>query len=349
MKFTRIRMKIFLAMILAIALPLSITSGIIFYQVARSIEDDKSVARGRVEQDLKGRIEEFIQELNETAYQIYSNPDLIETIALKKEFLTDSRTYDTVKDIEQFFFGVYNQSRVTDIIGMYLVRNDGQLLGNFFPNVHPRFNQSYYLHLLEEVKSNAYKPEMLITYKSQYQEPAIQFLYPVRYRGIPSGLLVIDLKEQSFRGLIERYNVFYHGEIALVDPSGTAVYHTDPAQAGLVLREPSKDKHAFVIETDMKAAGWKLHYQYEIDPKQTLYRNLAILIIVIAGLLAVSLSLGLSFNLTKPIVHLHRKMVRIRSATMMRARMCGPETRSATWVTSSTGWRRRSSSWLSMT
>ena len=55
MKFTRIRMKIFLAMILAIALPLSITSGIIFYQVARSIEDDKSVARGRVEQDLKGR------------------------------------------------------------------------------------------------------------------------------------------------------------------------------------------------------------------------------------------------------------------------------------------------------
>ena len=54
MKFTHIRMKIFLAMILAIALPLSITSGIIFYQVARSIEDDKSVARGQVERDFEG-------------------------------------------------------------------------------------------------------------------------------------------------------------------------------------------------------------------------------------------------------------------------------------------------------
>ncbi|MGO4372962.1 hypothetical protein AB4Z21_19800, partial [Paenibacillus sp. MCAF20] len=74
---------------------------------------------------------------------IYSNPDLIRSIARDEEFLTDSRTYDTVKDIREFFLSVYNQSRLTDIIGMSLQRNDGVELGSFFPKLYPHLEQPY--------------------------------------------------------------------------------------------------------------------------------------------------------------------------------------------------------------
>ncbi|MBW5447594.1 HAMP domain-containing protein [Cohnella sp. CFH 77786] len=313
MKFIRIRMKIFLAMIAATAVPLGITSTIIFYQVSRSIDDDQAFAKIRVEQDIKDRIEGFFEDLNETAYQIYSNSDLIETIALDKEFQTESRTYDTVKDIEQFFFDVYYQSRVKDIMGMYLLRNNGELLGNFFPTLHPSYEQAYYDDLLARVRNNGYRPLMLIHYKSEYGEPAIQFLYPVRYRGAPSGLLVIDLKEKTFRQQIERYNAFYRGEVALLSSGGVALYDTDPAKVGQALPPASPADHRTVqIKTTLDKSGWTLLYRYQIDPEQILYRNLAAAMIGVAALLAIFLSLGLSFNITKPIVHLHRNMGRIQ-------------------------------------
>ncbi|MGO4376472.1 hypothetical protein AB4Z21_38105, partial [Paenibacillus sp. MCAF20] len=75
MKSKRIQLKIFLAMLISTALPLSITSGIILYQVSQTIKDDRDFARVRVEEDLKEAIDEYARNLNETAYQIYSNPD----------------------------------------------------------------------------------------------------------------------------------------------------------------------------------------------------------------------------------------------------------------------------------
>lgn len=308
----RIRTKIFLAMLLATALPLAILSSIIFYQVTRAINEDKSFARIRVNQDLKGKVEDFLLNLNETAYQIYTNPFLPETIALNKSFLTDSQTYDTVRDLEQFFLSVYYQSRIKTIIGMYIIRNDGELLGNFYPAVHPQYTTSYYANLLEQVRSNQYRPMMLIHYQSQYKEPVIQFLYPVRYRGQPAGLLVIDVKETTFRDQVENYNVFYKGEIALVSSTDQVLYNTDPAKTGIQLKKSTDNGGKVMIETPRNEAGWRLLYQYRIDPEQILYRNLALAMIGISGLLAIILSLGLSFNLTKPIVELHRKMGRIQ-------------------------------------
>lgn len=310
--FTRIRMKIFLAMILTTALPLSVTSGIILYQVSQDIQKDIDFARSRVDQDLKGRMEEFTHSLNETAYQIYSNPDLIESIALKKEFLTDSRTYDTVRDIHDFFLSVYNQSRVKDIQGMYIIRSNEEVLGNFFPKLYPDMDASYFHSLLMESKRARDQPKTLIRYKSLYNEPIIQFLYPVRYRGTPTGLLVIDLKEQGFRQLVESYNSFYKGQIAITDPSSVMVYHTDSAKAGKKYVPEPKGSRTNAINTELGSEGWQLHYTFDINPKQILYRNVAILVIVVTSLLAIAISLWLSYNMTKPIVHMHRKMARIQ-------------------------------------
>ncbi|WP_307472067.1 cache domain-containing sensor histidine kinase [Paenibacillus harenae] len=312
MKPKRIQMKIFLAMLLSTALPLSITSGIILFQVSQTIKDDRDFARIRVEEDLKDRIDEYARNLNETAYQIYSNPGLIRSIALNEPFLTDSRTYDTVKDIREFFLTVYNQSRLTDIIGMYILRNDGEELGSFYPMLYPHLEPDYVRSLLQTAEDKRYQPTTVLRYDSIYKEPIIQYLFPVRSLGKPVGLLVIDIKEQNFRSLVERYNGFYKGHIAITDNERFVLYHTLPSLTGKVLDAQSSGSRVVNMSVPLESKNLTLRYAYEIDPKLLLYRTLAFIAVGVSVLLALVISLFLSFDITKPIVNMHRKMTRIQ-------------------------------------
>jgi len=312
MKPKRIQMKIFLAMLLSTALPLSITSGIILFQVSQTIKDDRNFARIRVEEDLKDRIDEYAMNLNETAYQIYSNPDLIRSIALNEEFLTDSRTYDTVKDIREFFLTVYNQSRLTDIIGMYLLRNDGEELGSFYPKLYPHLESEYVRSLLQTAQDKQHQPTTMLRYESIYKEPIIQYLFPVRSLGQPVGLLVIDIKEQNFRNLVERYNDFYRGQIAITDNEKFVLYDTLPSLTGKMFDAIAPGSRVVNMSVPLESKNLTLRYTYEIDPKLLLYRTLAIIAVGFSVLLALVISLFLSFDITKPIVNMHRKMTRIQ-------------------------------------
>ncbi|WP_239613529.1 sensor histidine kinase [Cohnella mopanensis] len=302
-----------MAMLLTTALPLAITSGIIWYQVNQQIEKDRSYADNRIKQDLKGQIDQFALSLNETAYQIYSNPDLIESIARNKQFLTDSRTYDTRRDIQEFFLSVYNQSRFKNIMGMYLFRLDEESsLGNFFPHRFPRMNADYFRSLQSEVENNNHKPLIKVRTQSVYDEPIVQFLYPVRYRGNPTGLLVIDIQEQSFRGLVESYNTFYQGQVILTDANGDTIYATNSDSVGDKFAADELKKRTVAIQTPLEHSSMTLNYLYDIGPEQIFYRNLAIMMIAAAGLLALLFSIWLSYSITKPIIQMHRKMARIQ-------------------------------------
>ncbi|WP_187434143.1 sensor histidine kinase [Paenibacillus methanolicus] len=308
----RIRMKIFLAMLLTTALPLAITASIILYQVDQQIDRDQQFAENRITRDLKGKIEEFSVTLSETAYQIYSNPDLIESIALGKEFLTDSRTYDTHRDIHEFFLNVYNQSRVKNILGMYLLRlGQTDLLGNFFPNIYPHFDASDLTALQRDIKRQDYAPSLKVIYSSPYREPIAQFLYTVRYRGEPAGLLVIDLSEKTFREMTESYNTFYRGQISILKPDHTIVYGTEPTRTGQPFTRQN-GAYRVSIQTELASSSWMLNYTYEIHPEQLFYQRIAFVMIAVAFLLAVVFSLWLSFNITKPIIQMHRQMIRIQ-------------------------------------
>ncbi len=312
MKFKRIRMKIFLAMIAAAALPLAISCGIIVYQTAQKTTEDRAYAHNRIEEDLKERIEEYSKALQETAYQLYSNGSLIQSIALNKEFLSDSRTYDTVRDIREYFFDVYYQSRLTDILGMYLIRLDGQQMGVFFPGLHPHYDDAYARRLLGVMERSDYKPSMLFEYKSAYGEPVMQFLYPVRYLGNPVGMLVIDLRESGFRSLVERYNDFHSGRIVLTDAYNRIAYDTDNEATTMLYSEELAQPYDVDIAVPLDSSDWTLRYFYANDPELLFYRAMAYAMVVAVCLLAVLFSYGLSYSLTKPIVHLHRKMGRLQ-------------------------------------
>ncbi|MEF2966248.1 sensor histidine kinase [Paenibacillus sp. M1] len=309
MKFTRIRTKIFAAMIAVILLPLGIASMIIWYQISDGLKEDLRFAETRTEQDLKGAIDEYILALNETAYQIYSNPDLIKSLTHHTSYSPDeSRTYDTVRDMREFFLSVYNKSRVKDIVGMYLINAEQEAAGDFFPSLSPRLSDEYIRQLLLESKRVDSRPTFLFTYDSMYGEPVIQYLYPVKSLGVPTGLLVIDMKESYFRQLVEKYNSFYNGSVIITEKSGAVVYHTD-REAGQGSFSPANlPGKPFVIETDIGGGNWLLYYVFYEDPEVSVVRLWIIIAIALSAVLALVASYTLSYSITKPIVRMYRKM-----------------------------------------
>lgn len=309
MTFTRIRTKLFAAMIVVTLLPLSIASIIIGVQISDGQQEDLELAEVRTEQDMKGTIDEYIQALNETAYQIYSNPDLIESLTDHTAYTPDqSRTYDAVRDIREFFLSVYNKSRVKDIVGMYLINAEEKAAGDFFPSLSPRITEEYLQQLLMESERAGVRSTLLFTYDSLYGEPVIQYLYPVKSRGVPTGLLVIDMKESHFRKIVEKYNSFYHGSVVMTDASGHIVYHTDPEQAQGVFRPDELTGKPYIIHSETGEGGWLLHYVFYTDPEVAVVQTWFIAAIIVSALLALVVSYTLSYSITKPIVNMYRKM-----------------------------------------
>jgi two-component system sensor histidine kinase YesM len=195
---------------------------------------------------------------------------------------------------------------------MYLIRLDGQQIGAFFPGFHPHYDDVYAKRLLSMMERSDYKPSMMFDYESAYQEPTMQFLYPVRYLGNPVGLLVIDLRESGFRSLVERYNDFYKGRIILTDLENQIAYDTNGDAARHIYDSTLTKEYDVEIAVPLESSDWTLRYYYANDPELLFYRTIAYAMVVVVFLLAVLFSYGLSYSLTKPIVHLHRKMGRLQ-------------------------------------
>ncbi len=309
MRMKGIRSKIFTAMILVTLLPLGIASSIIGYQISNDLKEDLQFAKTRTEQDMKGAIDDYIQALNETAYQIYSNPDLIKSLTYHTSYLpNESRTYDTMRDIREFFLSVYNNSRVKDIVGMYLINAEEETVGDFFPSMYPRIKETDIQELLFASRHANHQPILLFNYDSLYGEPIIQYVYPVRSLGEPTGLLVIDMKESYFRRLVEKYNSFYNGSVIMTDKLGKIAYHTHREMGEGNFRPEELPGKPFVIDTEAGKGNWLLYYIFYMDPKVSVVRHWIMIVIALSAVLALVFSYTLSYGITKPIVKMYRKM-----------------------------------------
>ncbi|WP_424768739.1 cache domain-containing sensor histidine kinase [Paenibacillus sp. sgz302251] len=311
----KIRVKIVLSMLTVACIPLGILAGILLYQVSQQIEGDLNHVRERMEQDVKEKIEQYHQDFYETAYRIYSNTALLESLANDTNYEPDdSRTYDTVRDMNAFFLNIYNY-RVKDIVGLYLVNSHQQTVGYFIPELSKLGNRhDDYIH---QVGSYVQVPigqrsKTRFVQSRYYGEPVIQYIFPVNFRGDQVGTLVIDVKESNFHMMIERYNTFYAGQIVITDESNVIQYHTDSEKRELKLDRSHGSNDRIFIETPIPVADWKLIYIYKINPHLLLIRNLAFSLVGLSFLLAVGFSLYLGYSITKPIIHLHRKMHQIQ-------------------------------------
>ncbi|QGQ94451.1 HAMP domain-containing protein [Paenibacillus psychroresistens] len=313
MKIKRIRMKLLLAMLLTTIIPLSITAGIILYQVSQNMDENNRLAKDRTEQDMKGRIEEYGKDLFDSAYSVYYNMSLLESLANDKDYVpSDTNTYDTAHDMRELLYGIYLKSRLKDITGVYLVNSQDEMVGSFFLNSLLNYSvlNKTNLESLRKDLDHAKDPMNPLTvfhYKSIYGEPSLQYLFPLQFKEKRIGILVIDVKETYFRNMVEKYNQFYKGQIRITDRSKQIVYHTDPTLINTPLTTNSS-RHTITIEVPIELSDWTLSYVYQVNPQLILFQRVAVGMICLAFLLALLISLYLSYGITKPIVSLHHNM-----------------------------------------
>ncbi|MDQ0878553.1 two-component system sensor histidine kinase YesM [Paenibacillus sp. V4I3] len=317
MKIKRIRMKILMAMLLTTGIPITILAGIILYQVSQTIRNDAEQAQSRISQDMKSQIEDYNQDLYDTAYRVYYNFDLLESLRRGADYQPDnSRNYDTLRDTRDLFWGMYYNSKLKDILGIYLVNSKGESAGSFFSYIPVSFSglDPKYLNSLMDMMEQSSEQGPLLVYHRQsfYEQPIYQYLHPLNYRGKRVGLLVIDIQGTSLQQRIEKYNTYYKGQVILTNASQVIVYHTDVNQINAKLEDSSLAPGSKLVTTNFEKLGWKLLYTYMINPSLLFFRNVAIAVIILAFILMIGFSLTLSFGITKPIVLLHRNMARIQ-------------------------------------
>ncbi|WP_167357169.1 cache domain-containing sensor histidine kinase [Paenibacillus pectinilyticus] len=310
-------MKIVMAMLVTTGIPIAILAGIILYQVAQTISKDADQAQSRIAQDMKSRIEDYDQDLYETAYRVYYNFDLLESLRRNEDYQPDnSRNYDAFRDTRDLFWGMYYNSKLKNILGIYLINSKGESAGSFFSYIPVTYSglDPGYLHSLLDtaVQSNWEAPQLQYREQSFYDQPIYQYIVPLQYRGEHVGLLVIDVQGDSFQQLIEKYNTYYKGQVIIADAAERIVYHTDVNQISTKLEEDKVAAHRMLVSVNLTKHDWKLLYVYTVNPSLILFRNVAIAVIIIAIILMVAFSLSLSFGITKPIVLLHRNMGRIQ-------------------------------------
>ncbi|MDQ0885588.1 two-component system sensor histidine kinase YesM [Paenibacillus sp. V4I9] len=317
MKIKRIRMKILMAMLLTTGIPITILAGIILYQVSQTIRNDAEQAQSRISQDMKSQIEDYNQDLYDTAYRVYYNFDLLESLRRGADYQPDnSRNYDTLRDTRDLFWGMYYNSKLKDILGIYLVNSKGESAGSFFSYIPVSFSglDPKYLNSLMDMMEQSSEQGPLLVYHRQsfYEQPIYQYLHPLNYRGKRVGLLVIDIQGTSLQQRIEKYNTYYKGQVILTNALQVIVYHTDVNQINAKLEDSSLAPGSKLVTTNFEKLGWKLLYTYMINPSLLFFRNVAIAVIILAFILMIGFSLTLSFGITKPIVLLHRNMARIQ-------------------------------------
>jgi two-component system sensor histidine kinase YesM len=312
-KHIPIRMKIVLAMLTSACVPLGIVAGILLYQVSQQIQGDLQLVKQRAEQDIKDKIELYDQNFFETAYRIYSSTDLLVSLENDTEYAPDNSTsYNSLSDTSKVFQNIYYNSKVNDIVGLFLVNSHREMVGHFViepPNNYESYvgNMVTDLHVVSGQRSY-----IRFIDKRFYTEPVMQYVYPVKFHGKFVGTLIIDVKESYFRNMVEHSNTFYKGKVVITDQASRILYHTDAEEAGKTINLSEKSGHQVYIETPLKAMNWKLIYIYFISPRLLLIRNLAFSIVGVSFFLAIGFSLYLGYSITKPIIHLHRKMGKIQ-------------------------------------
>jgi sensor histidine kinase YesM len=306
-----------MAMLLTTGIPITILAGIILFQISQTIQKDAEQAQSRIAQDMRSRIEEYNQDLYDTSYRVYYNFDLLESLRNHSDYQPDnSRNYDALRDTRDLFWSMYYNSRLKDILGIYIVNSDGVSAGSFFSYVPVNFSglDPGYLKSLMKAMDKSGQQGPLIRYlsKSFYSQAVYQYITPLNYRGERVGLLVIDVKGASFQQMVEAYNTFYRGQVIISDSAGQIVYHTDTAQISSAVTEKKLSKNSMMVTADLDKYGWKLQYLYAINPSLLFFRNVAVAVIALAVLLMLGFSFALSYSITKPITLLHRNMAKIQ-------------------------------------
>ncbi|MDN4618045.1 histidine kinase [Paenibacillus sp. PsM32] len=308
-KHKSVRLKILLAMLVTTICPLILTSLIILYQISQNDREDQKIAQNRIQQDLRIQLEQYLDQLQESSYLIYSQYELVNSLhTISKSNSRQELDYETRLQIKQFYLNIYNNSNIEHILGMYVIDFKGRHYNGFFPNYYLQLESSYNQSLINHLHAPYKTPTLVFDYNSPYNQPIIHYLYPIKWMGDPFAVLTIDMQVQPFTTMVERYNTFYKGKIIISDHDQNIIYHSDHSQIGTTYHYADNDKQSKMIQTPLGSNGLILHYEFQTNPQLIFFRHLAFAIIIGSLVIMILLSILLSYSITRPIIELRKKM-----------------------------------------
>jgi two-component system sensor histidine kinase YesM len=309
MHFKKIQTRLFFAMMITSMIPAGIVSTILFMLVSHTIQNEVFVTTSRTAVDMKEKINEYFASLDNGVYNIYYNTKLLNALKSGNQLQSDnSNYYESSRDIDQFFMSIYNYSKIKDILGIYLFDQNRDLLHYFTPSATYVSKSQYNDIYPNDALTSDGRPRMNVLYNNLYAENILHYAQPLLYHGETRiGLVGIDLKLQSFRNLVEKYNLFLGSKIIIIDGSDKIIYHTDLNKVGKVFNDEVKEDQR-IIEKPLDFLNWRLVYIYQINPQTLIIRNTALVVMVISFSLVLLLSFTISHSITRPIKTLARVM-----------------------------------------
>ncbi|WP_322922358.1 cache domain-containing sensor histidine kinase [Paenibacillus campi] len=305
MKTRRIRTKIAIAMLVTTICPLLLTSVVILWQVSQNIEQNRLFAQTRISEDLELQLQQYMDEMKETSYQLYSNYTMVHQLYKSvREHPGERLDYNLLLQFKEYYLNTYSRLEDKGVKGMYILDFSGNVYADFFPYYYLRLQQQYNKKTIAPLLPPYEEPTFTINQDSIYGEPIIRYLYPIKMLGHPFAVLVIDMDEQPFAAMLERYNIFANGQMTIWDHNNELIYRTP-----LVKPTPA---YAETVQVKLPFGDKILRYEFDISPQLLFFRHFAIGIIVFSLLFSVVLGLWLSHNITKPIIELCVKMNEIR-------------------------------------
>ncbi|WP_026701205.1 sensor histidine kinase [Salibacterium aidingense] len=309
----KIRVKFFFGIILTTIIPIIILAAIILNLTSQKIKDDELIASERINMDLSWRVEQLYQNLLQSSYQIHSNTELLENLR-KIKYKEKGIDPDVGIQAKAYLQNMYSYHQFDQVQGMYIVDSTQNIVGRLLPSGRTpvvKMDHSYFLERYINIQNrSARNPYTRVYNQSVYGFSIFQYVAPIKLREENVGMIIFDMDKSILANTVEAYNLFHNGVATVYDSSGNIVYQTrsNNIQGG-------RDKD-YTIETELLDGNLRLNYKYDINPQIIIVRNTAISLIFFSILLTITMSLLMSYNITKPIVNLRKKMGEIEKGNL---------------------------------
>lgn len=307
-----IQQKFLLAMLCCVTIPLVLLSVYIIYQTDEVKQSNYNYAQVQIQENMYRSLEYEIANLDNAAYNIYSNFNLLRGIADKKTNANYYLVHNAITDIFNLYTG---STRKNNLLNVNFYNSDNELLSYYLyyrpvtlkgkiPN-----NYQYYTRVSEETGDHT---RMLVFMAdSDFQMEVVRYYYPINFKGSYIGFLEFTLDAKSIEEVIESFNQFHKGTFYIVAGNGQIMYNSHISRTGLYYKQVApKGKNVVVKHIDNINSDLIYLYEDSLSTRLSVYITIAVLFLTI--LAVIYISYVLSRKITRPIVMLSRSMNSIK-------------------------------------
>lgn len=315
MKFIKnfnIQHKFLLAMLCCVTIPILLLSFYIIHQTADVEQSNYRYAQTQIKENMNRSIEYEFANLDNAAYNIYSNFNMLVDIESRKPNVNYYTVHNALTDIFSSYSSATGRNNLLNInfynaenelLNYYLYYRPATLKGSI-PN-----NFQYYV---KTMKDTGKIQNLLVFIKDKtFNMNVVRYYYPIVFRGKYIGFLEFTLDAKVLSEAIESFNQFHNGKVFIVSGNNQIMYDSYITQTGVNFKSiDTANKN--IVTKHIDNINSDLIYLYEDSASTKISIYITIIVLFLAILIVIYISYILSRKITEPIVMLSKSMGSIK-------------------------------------